>query len=237
MVARPTLTEEQLSGAHLSSAPALLHRRWHQRDSPSLETEKHTWPSSKPGNYLLIQPAKFGSSFPFTLSVLVRLFRNNLRSFPAKKLRSNTKHTWTDAASLHNFFFHIFFVLISDCWEFCPIKYWRQGQTPLISTNGDDRKAGPHEQGSAGFTFSGVFRKAESRLGSLFLRGNSANVCGICIIWRGLSFLKHLKYRTKNWQVSLVTEMSRGHLYAVCCTSLPPSGEDQLCRPSERKQD
>lgn len=26
-VARPTLTEEQLSGAHLSSAPALLHRR------------------------------------------------------------------------------------------------------------------------------------------------------------------------------------------------------------------
>lgn len=40
----------------------------------------------------------------------------------------------------------------------------------LISTNSDDREAGPHEQGSAGFSFSGVFRKAEFRLGSFFTR-------------------------------------------------------------------
>lgn len=68
-------------------------------------------------------------------------------------------------------------MLIWDCWEFCPIKYWRQGQTPLISTNSDDREAGPHEQGSAGFSFSGVFREAESRLGVSFFYAGTLQMC------------------------------------------------------------
>lgn len=176
----PSEPEKQLYRTHLSSSPALLHQRWHQRGSPWKRKNIRDPPLNRP----LIRCFKHPSPAPSPPAGSIPLPGSSTGTariiFPLTKNYAaiQNRRDPIRLRSITFFFSNSFPCCFPDCPVFCPIRVKRRvlnatafNQWWLI------RGRGLWDWGSAGFCFSGVFGKAVFRHWTRVFALETVSVC------------------------------------------------------------